>query len=433
MSHLVIGHVTSTSARIWVRGDKKSKAAKLRYRKGGTASWASLPPIPLVEHRGYVEVFEPNTLAPSTDYECELTYQSGPAPALNLGTFRTAPAAATAFSFFLGSCNWSRGGLIKIGDAKKSWEGIGRLVAQENPAFMVHCGDQIYSDVLTGPLPQFMHKQFYRGLYQKAWGLKPTAQVLAALPHYMILDDHEIFDDYYNGKPYAGQSSDPIAGFAKAIYTEYQHSRNPQDRGSAGFYFSFEHAGAKFFALDARTERHKGEHRAMIGVQQMAAFKKWLSDNEADVKFVVTAVPFVGEVRSGDDKWCSASFRDQRGEIIEHIAAQRIGRIVFLTGDMHASYHATMTVRANGGDLLLHELMSSPINQFGAALHQFRETADLQTPLGVRYRLELKPAEFYGKHSNVMKIGANPAGQISWDVFRTKDVTDNVLSGQFKV
>jgi phosphodiesterase/alkaline phosphatase D-like protein len=419
MSNLIVGHVTTSTARIWVRGDRKSKAARLRYRPAAGGGWVAAT-VPLVDFRGFVEVVELQGLSPSTRYECELSYQAGSAPPVKAAAFATPPASPERFSFILGSCNWSRGGLVQIGDARASWEGIRSLIQAKSPAFMIHCGDQIYADI-PGTLPQFMNLRYYRDLYLKSWKLKPTAEVLAALPHYMILDDHEIFDDFHNGKPYVGESSDTIRDFAKVAYREYQHSRNPQSF-SPDFHFSFEWAGAQFFAVDVRTERHKGDNATIMSTQQMARLKDWLAVNKAKVKFVVTSVPFVGEVRTGDDKWCSRSFRAQRDEIIDFIARNGVSRLVFLTGDMHCSYHATMKItNPAGGEILVHELMSSPINQVANGMHSFVADVTSTTPGNIPYTVGLKEDEFYGKHSNVMLITAKTTGEVSWEIYRTKD------------
>jgi phosphodiesterase/alkaline phosphatase D-like protein len=251
------------------------------------------------------------------------------------------------------------------------------------------------------------------------------------LPHYMILDDHEIFDDFFNGKSLLGRPSDPIRDFAKTAYFEYQHSHNPQTF-SPDLYYSFEWAGAAFFVLDVRTERHMGAHATIISSQQMDRLKQWLVANREAVKFIATSVPFVGEPRTGDDKWNGSQFRAQRDELIGFIASERIGRVVFLTGDMHCSYHSTMTIDHADGPLVLHELMSSPLNQVGNGIHGFRTSATGRTAAGVNYRVELKEDEFYGRHSNLVHVEVGAGGLVSWSVYRTKGVQappEPVLAG----
>jgi phosphodiesterase/alkaline phosphatase D-like protein len=432
MSNLLVGHVTPDSARVWVRGDKKSKAARLRYRLAGTAAWKTESAL-LEENRGYVAVIDVQGLDADSTYECDLSYQGEGAPTVKAGRFKTPPAADRDTSFLLASCNWTRAPL-DILDPEVSWEGIETLVGAHAPDFMIHCGDQVYSDVLTSPLPQFMDVRYYRQLYQKAWKIKPCARVLASLPHYMILDDHEIFDDYYNGKTYVGQSSQAIRGAALTAYREYQHSHNPRQFPTPALYDAFGYGGAQFFLLDTRSERFSGPNNQIIGEQQMSAFKQWLQDNAGAVKFAVTSVPLVAETRNPDDKWSGEDNRRQRDEIIDFLAQNAdIGRLVFLTGDMHCSYHATMTIQRAGGELVVHELMSSPINQFTNGIDSFVESVDTTTLAGTPYAVELKDSEFYGKHSNVMLIRARANGQIAWEVWRTKDTSAAVLQGEFAV
>ncbi len=442
MSNLIVGHVTKSTARIWARGEKDSKEASLRYREVGTTSWETPPPRPLLPHRGFVEVFDLATLAPTTFYECELTFKAGKAAPVNVATFTTAPAGPADCTFLLGSCNWSKGGLLdkigkiaKIGSARESWEGVKALIEHFGPDFMLHCGDQIYADI-PGPPADFMDLRYYRSLYSDTWKVRPTAEVLTLLPHYMILDDHEIFDDFYNGKLFTGKPSDPIRDFALTAYQEYQDSHNPQNFWP-DIHYSFEWAAAQFFVLDVRSERYKGEHAIMVSPQQMTRLKDWLKTNRAAVKFVATSVPFVGEARNGEDKWTGSSFRHQRDELIEFLAFEGISNVVFLTGDMHCSYHATMTIPRITGDLVIHELMSSPINQKANKIHALRTSVVAKTsPGGIDYSVNLREDEFYGAHSNVMILQATPSGKVTWNVYRTKDVPAvpvPVLSGVFQL
>jgi hypothetical protein len=82
-----------------------------------------------------------------------------------------------------------------------------------------------------------------------------------------------------------------------------------------------------------------------------------------------------------------------------------------------------MTIkRPNGTSLIVHELMSSPINQFGQGLHAFVEQIQGTTPTGNTYTVDLRASEFYGAHSNVMLIRAKKSGTVAWDIYRTKGV-----------
>ncbi len=72
MSNLIIGDVTPTTARIWVRGEKKSGSAKLRYRPADGSVPARTVTAALEPFRGYTAIIALDGLAPSRDYECQL-------------------------------------------------------------------------------------------------------------------------------------------------------------------------------------------------------------------------------------------------------------------------------------------------------------------------------------------------------------------------
>jgi len=420
MSNLLVGHVTGATARVWTRGDKKTKKVELSYRTKGVGAWKT-EKAELDANRGYVFVFDLEALAPSTEYELDVAFKPAGSltPTVGAGSFRTAPAAPREVTFLLGSCYW-REAPFDILDPEEAWKGILSLIGSLSPDFMIHCGDQIYADLPGEPAP-FMNVVHYRNKYQKAWKVKPTAQALANLPHYMILDDHEIFDDYYNGKLYTWEDSAAIFGSAMTAYKEYQHSHNPQPYD--GYYYSFGYGGVEFFVMDVRTERYPGRQEIMDS-RQMDEFKNWLRANAAATKFVVTSVPFVAETKQNGDKWNALWSKPQRDEVIDFLAADpSIERLVFLTGDMHCSYHATMKIdRSDGTALVVHELMSSPINQFCNKFHAFLDHVNGNTKANVTYEVNLDEAEFYGKHSNVMLIKASTGGLVTWEVYRTKGV-----------
>ncbi len=429
MAHLIVGHVSTTSARIWVRGDKSSGAARLRYRTAGSHRWQTRSAIPLLDHLGYVAVEELKNLTPATRYECELSYQKRHGS--SRGSFTTAPAEPREICFLLGSCNLTRlpFGLKK---ADPAWERIGQLATGQVADFMIQCGDQIYADIPSMPLVPDLG--FYREQYQAAWKKPATAHVLANLPQYMIMDDHEVFDGFANDEKFVGQPSQRVRDVALAAYREYQHSHNPQTYPAPALYYSFSFGGAEFFVLDVRTERYRHHGSQMISSMQMNRFKSWLLQHIGKPKFVVSSIPFVSEVRDEDDKWCGSAFRAQREEIIDFLAQNEIDGVVFLTGDMHCSYHATLTVSPPAGRALtVHELMSSPINQFAGGMHAFFDGGARTTRAGTLYDSQLSADEFYGAHSNVMLVRLGTDGVVSYSIFRTKSDEPAVLRGEFQL
>src|SRR6266850_3165291 len=188
MSNLIIGSVTSTTARIWVRGEKKSGNAKLRYRPAdGSASWQTVTAT-LEPFRGYTGALALEGLEPAKAYECQLSYTNAKTkpPLVRAGTFKTAPEAPRDITFILASCNYANLEVLTSKNVDVAWQRIGALASAADADFMIHCGDQVYADLPGFEFPTLLD---YQQKYQSTWSHKPTAQVLAQLPHYMILDD----------------------------------------------------------------------------------------------------------------------------------------------------------------------------------------------------------------------------------------------------
>jgi phosphodiesterase/alkaline phosphatase D-like protein len=136
---------------------------------------------------------------------------------------------------------------------------------------------------------------------------------------------------------------------------------------------------------------------------------------------VVSSGPFVGEVRNSGDNLSGAAFRQQREQIIDFIAQHNIPNIVFLTGDRHNSYHATMEIETPTGDhLTVHELMSSPINQLSKRpIYHYYTVLESKTKGGNAYKCEIDEDSYYATHSNVMCVQARGA-TITFEIYRTK-------------
>src|SRR4029078_4225657 len=176
--------------------------------------------------------------------------------------------------------------------------------------------------------------------------------------------------------------------------------------------------------------------------------------NPDAVKFVVTSVPFVAQIRNDpkdapetwhdkslnplNDKWSAPPFTHQRDRIIRHIAANRIEYVVFLTGDMHCCYHAAMRI-GNGRKYectTVHELAGGPANQLQLAeLTEFRPRHAGEVPMdrGDVLNYEIVLDRFHTEVNAVMHLRVkhvpDPSRQpgvnvpeIEWNVIRT--VTD---------
>jgi|GEM_PF-1462811 len=442
--NLIIGHVGSNEARIWVRGGPEHPVAYLDYEQEGSGASTSAGPLRLEERHDYTGLFNLEQLSPSTPYKCKVTFAAAEntptserrQPRDSTGTFQTAPleGAETDVCFLLGSCNLHSLGPVSSPDP--AFRQIAKIIKEQNVNFMIHCGDQIYSDIPIPTTPFFSFDiDQYRSKYVDAWGdSQPTHNVLRMIPHYMILDDHEIVNDFANDiKLFFGlMDVDRLKDVAVKAYREYQHLHNPQSYGHDVLYYNFSYGKNRFFVMDTRTERYqKTKPTQMISHLQLERFLAWLKEFPDDLKFVVSSVPFVADLRfHDDDKWCSPPFLGQREEIIKFIGQNNVQNVVFLTGDMHCSYQAHMEVSTGDNKkIAVHELMSSPINQLGKSpISAYYTSTESKLIDGsqIRYSTQLEEDKFYNAHSNVMCIQVS-GRVVRFQLYRTKsDKSTNV-------
>ncbi len=330
------------------------------------------------------------------------------------------PGEREPFTFLLGSCNLHS--LRWVANPDPAFEELTDRACDNGARFMIHCGDQIYYDIpYAWKAPSI---EEYREKYRDAWrDSRPTRHFLTRMPQYMTLGDHEITDNFANDfdSP-SGASPWEYRKLALKVYREYVHIRQPQDYGRQALYYEFSFGDARFFVTDTRSERfgHDSGETRIMSDSQLAALKGWLKRYRDQTKFVVTAVPFVGEVRNDHDKWSAPEFRHQKEELLDYLADNGIGRLVFLTGDMHSSYYARLRIQDGETTHTVHELMSSPINQLEkSSFDLFSSGVSRKTPGGRRYSTVLRKRDFYNAHSNAMLIRVD-GREVEWSIFRTK-------------
>lgn len=357
------------------------------------------------------------------------------------------------------------------------------------PSFFLHAGDQIYYDF---PNPDRVpSKDEYRLAYREAWFEDDSLRhLLAHWPHYMTLDDHEIADQFALDfevpikEPVENKKVEPrdYLREARAAYSEYADALSPARAGGesiqkdGAYWYTFDKGMAHFFVLDTRTNRRNHGAAAIIDNEQMLRLLDWLTQHHDDLKFVVTSVPFVAQINepasnekndwfkkesrtdarepatkadaaapatpspprrnSEHDKWSAQRFQRQRDQVIEHIAANGIERLVFLTGDMHCCYHATMRIGRGGRkyeSITVHELAGGPVNQLQLAnVNEFDRRCAKTTKGDKPVDYEVVLERFHGEVSAVMHIsvdypqrdevtspGRAPAPEVEWNVIRT--------------
>jgi alpha-beta hydrolase superfamily lysophospholipase len=266
--------------------------------------------------------------------------------------------SAGGTSFVLASCQYPAG-LI---DERVAYRGYERITARLDagtgivPRFLVLAGDQVYVDPTAGLYDPSSTEDRYRRPYDD-WLSDPCVRnALRRIPSFMLLDDHEIGDNWE--PPDDGQ----LATDGVAAYKKYQRGLHP-----ALNEFSFD--GFRFFLLNTRTDRTARKVGAaagtLFGAAEMAALKSWLL-NEPGPKFVVTSSMLLPRHRRAiqndarlvpdnvsalhSDGW--DGFPATLSEVLDYIAQNGISHVVFLSGDEHRGCIASIELRNSIGMVL---------------------------------------------------------------------------------
>ena len=310
-------------------------------------------------------------------------------------TFRTSPSEtkpASPLSFMLGSCRYP-GLLWKVKEADRIFRPmLEHLVPgpiHDAARFTLMVGDQIYADVLNKNIPVLRADTYeeFQERYMTAFGAPNLRRLLRMAPTYMILDDHEIEDNWTQDR-LREDSNHLLFNVALTAYMNYQWSHSPRTWGRL-LYYTFECGGYPFFVLDTRTQRFKDDHEGlrdnhMLGRPsidpkhpgQLQRVLDWLSEQHNSKgngpKFIVTSSVFVpnpmderldpfeppkvddvhpqapfpktaadavydanGKRRDASDSW--PAFPNTRQAILKHIVDNKIQNVIFLAGDIHCS------------------------------------------------------------------------------------------------
>jgi alkaline phosphatase D len=386
----IVGGTEPTRSRIWIRGeyqrensDPRRAFGVIRHRKKGSSKWSTPQLFKMNPNFDMTGIAILNDLPPRTRWEYQMGYfwsslefedidpklKGADWNSAASGIFRTASNRDNeSRTLAIGSCRYFLklfGGNFFDQRGDKTFRSIIRQIESGDEINqLIMMGDQIYADDLNIIAPDRTVLQFFER-YRHAFGQEHLRRLMANVPTYMMMDDHEIEDNW----PEKANAKDwkvlyPAAAHA---YQTYQASHSPLLEVSGNrlvgvpkrWWYNYTDGCCDFFVLDCRTERWiwdlENRERMMIGKDQMKALKKWLDDDSGRAKVVVSSIPFFPDSSSeSPDKW--SGFPEQRQEILTHIESKKIKRVVFFSGDVHASFSAQLT---SPSGLKIHSVISS--------------------------------------------------------------------------
>jgi cholesterol oxidase len=304
-----------------------------------------------------------------TANELALAYLPAEASSLPINMDNTSAALCFAFA----SCQYPAGLLDEV----PAYASYARLAARLQrprealrPQFLMLLGDQIYADASAGLVDPVRADDRYGQAYRQ-WLSQPAVRaVQQRLPSYMMLDDHEIQDNWEPHKPSVAddESTAPVTGDAQwlracglAAYWQYQR---PGETPQPHAWRHFEQQSFGFFMCDTRSQRgwrHLGnldsisilDDERTQGAQTLA-LEAWLKDQQArhgdQPKFVSSAsllLPLHVMDESdtlyadGWDGYPAALHR-----LLAFLYTHQIQNVVFLSGDEHLFCWTPMEVFA---------------------------------------------------------------------------------------
>ncbi|HMF56269.1 MAG TPA: alkaline phosphatase D family protein, partial [Pyrinomonadaceae bacterium] len=385
----VIGKVTDSTARVLAEADDYSQVT-CELRDSGGHSLQQTKNL----RRNRPSIFSFENLLPETDYtvafhgaDCDLE-----------GRFRTFSANPSTMNLLALSCNRT----IKRGTTDL-WADLNqRFVSAGESDMILHIGDQIYADsafdtalhkLQTEGIPRGDQAQeeeileLYRERHRVAWNDPSTRKVLASVPNLMILDDHEIRDDWGSGKSDSDPNSNEyyIGKLGRRAYREYQRQLwddfdTDQDPASGieHHFHTWGDVGVMF--LDQRGGRTFGFHPSKPYLSQPqwddihAALGAGGIFDRVRALLVITSVPLVyltskvGELahialNDFRDHWSYGTHRPEQLEIIKALQEWKeigIGRreLLILGGDVHVGGYSHIKFQ---GNTLYDQIITSPI------------------------------------------------------------------------
>ncbi|KAF0979381.1 hypothetical protein FDP41_001724 [Naegleria fowleri] len=302
---------------------------------------------------------------------------------------------------------------------------------------LLHVGDQIYSDcghnafdeavrICDGrtkltPNEENEIKELYRKYYRLNWNHPPTRKLLAQVSNLMILDDHEIRDDWGSDACDRDKNSVEyyIGTLARQVYWEYQRQlRDEADiydptvttqlsQKHEGYYQIYGDYGILFFDLRAaRSFLHEqAGDKVFLTQPQWDDLREWLFNGELAAPKIkalicVCSVPLVfltkkmtdtlpkitSKLSDMRDHWNYGKNYDEQIGILELIKkwkqSQPNREALFVGGDVHIG--GVTEIRHND-ELIFKQLTSSSVSN-----NEFDWATGLSMEFMLKFSSELK-------------------------------------------
>ncbi|CAN7757529.1 alkaline phosphatase D family protein [Mesorhizobium sp. LjNodule214] len=306
-------------------------------------------------------------------------------------SYKNAARTVSNISFALASCQYPSDFLDHMPDGQRATRGpadasllaLGDLLGKRGaPTLLLLAGDQVYIDATAGLFDPKVADDRFRIPYERrgqSRGVKAVMQRLDMVVE-MMLDDHEIRDNWANDPDPAMRKEDTVIKPGKRAYFRFGRGKTGvlERRLPAHIWRDdFTHKGVPFFLCDTRTEREgrtvlNWKKARIMGPTQFEKLCEWLTKSEhAELpKFVLTPSAVLPRRREvAEDPTCALRSDAWDGypvsmhALLRYVCDKELKRLVFLSGDEHLSSLVTarITNSKTGKQSILHSIHSSAL------------------------------------------------------------------------
>ncbi len=308
----MVGCVTPTSAKIWVR---TSRAAKVQVVIVNSELKSAA--VNTSAERDFTAVLTLDGLQPFTNYQYDVLVNGKSALTQPLPVFRTHPKRGDPAQFSVGF----GGGARYWSDKERVWDAI----EAQDPQAMLFLGDNIYIDE-----PEWRGKQ--RVMYYRRQLRPEFRRLTSSAATYSIWDDHDFGKNDTAGGPDVLKPAWklPVWRVFRENWVNPAYGAPPQ---WPGCWYDFSIGDVDFFMTDGRCYRSFKDN-TMLGPVQKAWLKERLAASQATFKVICSGTLWTEHAdKNGKDSWWGVP--EEREELFTLIDQANIPGVILLSADRH--------------------------------------------------------------------------------------------------
>lgn len=351
----MVGHVTESTAIVWIRLGKVSGFEAVATQSGTQVTGELIE----TEVRGFYHVHF-RGLVPSRPVHVTIRAQdkNGEWETHDL-VFTTAspPESTGTLRIAFGSCSQ---------DSRRPFAPVYEAMAFEQPDLALFIGDNSYFVVgegdwsTSGPIGDWTSREQMISRHMRTRTNPYLQHLLRSVPSYGIWDDHD-FGPNNSDREFEGKELALEAFRAVWANPGYGTPSTP------GVFSKFRRGPVDIFLMDGRYHKYvdtpehpnvSAKDEVIWGDEQLAWLCDELKRSTAPVKVIANGTQVISKDGRGE-----GHFNEAPGEIerlLEFLKENKIGGVVFFTGDRH--YTEVMRLRQDGAPDII-EFTSSPIQQ----------------------------------------------------------------------